>query len=61
MARQRRNFETTARRFLFELAELQMGLRDATKEDMRDALDKVTHGASYFSAQKSDVAPLHIR
>jgi integrase/recombinase XerD len=48
----RRNFEATARRFLFELAELQMGLRDATKEDVRDALDKVTHGASEATARQ---------
>jgi integrase/recombinase XerD len=31
---------------LFELAELQTDLRGATKEDARDALNKVTHGAS---------------
>src|SRR6516165_869813 len=39
----RRNFETTARRVL---AELPMGLRAATKEDVRDALGIVTHGVS---------------
>jgi len=39
----RRNFETTARRVL---AELPMGLRAATKEDVRDALKIVTHGVS---------------
>ena len=35
----RRNFETTARRVL---AEIPMGLRSATVEDVRDALEKVT-------------------
>jgi integrase/recombinase XerD len=37
----RRNFETTARRLL---AELPMGLRSASVEDVREALEKVTHG-----------------
>jgi integrase/recombinase XerD len=37
----RRNFETTAQRFL---AELPMGLRAATVEDVRDALAKITQG-----------------
>jgi integrase/recombinase XerD len=37
----RRNFEQTARRFL---AEVPMGLRASTVEDVRDALAKVTHG-----------------
>ena len=37
----RRNFETTARRVL---AELPMGLRSASVEDVREALEKVTHG-----------------
>jgi site-specific recombinase XerD len=40
----RRNFETTARRLLFELAELQTDLRAAKVEDVRDALEKVTIG-----------------
>jgi integrase/recombinase XerD len=39
----RRNFETTARRFL---AELPMGLCGATVEDVRDALEKASHGVS---------------
>jgi hypothetical protein len=37
----RRNFETTARRFLEELA---LGLRSAAVEDVREALGKVTLG-----------------
>jgi integrase/recombinase XerD len=37
----RRNFETTARRFL---AELPMGLRAAAVEDVRDALAQITQG-----------------
>src|SRR5262245_36612334 len=43
----RRNFETTARRFL---AELSMGLRRATVEDVRDALARVTTGLAQASA-----------
>jgi integrase/recombinase XerD len=39
----RRNFETTARRFLDALP---MGMRDATVEDVRDALEKASHGVS---------------
>jgi integrase/recombinase XerD len=39
----RRNFETTARRFL---AGLEMGLRAATVEDVRDAMATVTKGLS---------------
>jgi integrase/recombinase XerD len=37
------NFEITARRFLDALP---MGLRSATVEDVRDALEKTTHGVS---------------
>jgi site-specific recombinase XerD len=39
----KRNFETTARRFM---AGLDMGLRAATVEDVRDAMAKVTKGRS---------------
>jgi hypothetical protein len=46
----RRNFEMTARRFL---AELPMGLRAATVEDVRrDALAKVTVGLAETSARQ---------
>jgi integrase/recombinase XerD len=45
----RRNFETTSRRFL---AELPMGLRAATVEDVRDALAKVTQGLAETTARQ---------
>jgi integrase/recombinase XerD len=45
----RRNFETTARRLL---AELPMGLRAATVEDVRDALRKVTEGLAGTTASQ---------
>jgi integrase/recombinase XerD len=45
----RRNFETTARRFLDALP---MGLRDATVEDVRDALAKVSHGVGQATARQ---------
>jgi integrase/recombinase XerD len=45
----RRNFETTARRFL---AELPMGLRSAAVEDAREALGKVTHGLADTTARQ---------
>ena len=45
----RRNFERTARRFL---AELHMGLRAATVEDVREALDKVVAGLAETSARQ---------
>jgi integrase/recombinase XerD len=45
----RRNFETTARRFL---AELPMGLRAATVEDVRDALGTVTKGLAESTARQ---------
>ena len=45
----RRNFETTARRFLVELP---MGLRRATVEDVRDALAGVTAGLAEASARQ---------
>jgi hypothetical protein len=43
-AHSRRNFETTARRFLAELPV--GGLRAATVEDTRDALDRITRDVS---------------
>jgi integrase/recombinase XerD len=45
----KRNFEVTAERFL---AELPMGLRDATVEDVRDAMAKVTAGLKASSARQ---------
>jgi integrase/recombinase XerD len=45
----RRNFETTAQRFM---AELPLGLRAATVEDVRDALGKVTHGLAEATARQ---------
>lgn len=45
----RRNFEMTARRFL---AELSMGLRAATVEDVRDALANVSAGLAETSARQ---------
>src|SRR5215831_5188218 len=45
----RRNFETTARRVL---AELPMGLRDATVEDVRTALENVTQGVGKATRQQ---------
>ena len=45
----RRNFEQTARRFL---AELPMGLRAATVEDVRDALGEVTRGLAETTARQ---------
>lgn len=45
----RRNFETTARRFL---AELPMGLRAAAVEDVRDALARITAGLSEATARQ---------
>jgi integrase/recombinase XerD len=45
----RRNFETTARRFLVELP---MGMRRATVEDVRDALTRVTAGLAEASARQ---------
>ena len=45
----RRNFETTLRRFL---AELPMGLRAGTVEDVRDAVAKITKGLSDASARQ---------
>jgi integrase/recombinase XerD len=45
----KRNFETTARRFL---AELPMGLRVATVEDVRDAMTRVTAGLKASSARQ---------
>jgi integrase/recombinase XerD len=45
----RRNFETTARRLL---AELPMGLRDAKVEDVRTALENVTHGVGKTTRQQ---------
>ena len=45
----RRNFEQVARRFL---AELPMGLRAATAEDVRDALGKVTGGLAETTARQ---------
>src|SRR5262245_6475514 len=45
----RRNFETTARRLL---AALPMGLRGATVEDVRDALEKVSHGVGPATANQ---------
>jgi integrase/recombinase XerD len=45
----RRNFEQTARRFL---ADLPMGLRAATVEDVRDALAKVAAGLAETSARQ---------
>ncbi|HET6928403.1 MAG TPA: tyrosine-type recombinase/integrase [Hyphomicrobiaceae bacterium] len=44
-----RNFEMTARRFLVEL---RMGLRQATVEDVRDALAKISAGKSEASARQ---------
>jgi integrase/recombinase XerD len=44
-----RNFNTTARRFLEELP---MGLRDATVEDVRDAMSRVTAGLKASSARQ---------
>ena len=48
-AHSRRNFETTLRRFL---AELPMGLRAGTVEDVRDGLAKITRGLSDASARQ---------
>jgi integrase/recombinase XerD len=45
----RRNFEQTTRRFL---AELPMGLRAATVEDVRDAMGKVTSGLAETTARQ---------
>jgi site-specific recombinase XerD len=45
----RRNFETTARRFL---AELPMAMRRATVEDVRDALARLTAGLGEASARQ---------
>jgi integrase len=45
----RRNFETTARRFL---AELPMGLRTAAVEDVREALGKCTHSVGDVTARQ---------
>jgi integrase/recombinase XerD len=45
----RRNFETTARRVL---AELPMGLRDATVEDVRTALENVTQSVGKATRQQ---------
>jgi integrase/recombinase XerD len=45
----RRNFETTARRVL---AELPMGLRLAEVEDVRTALENVTHGVGKATRQQ---------
>jgi integrase/recombinase XerD len=45
----RRNFEATARRFL---AGLQMGLRAATVEDVRDALGAIAAGLSASTARQ---------
>lgn len=45
----RRNFEQTARRFL---AELPMGLRAATVEDVRDAMGQVTKGLAESTARQ---------
>jgi integrase/recombinase XerD len=45
----RRNFETTARRLL---AELPMGLRSATVEDVRDALRSITAGLAGTTASQ---------
>jgi integrase/recombinase XerD len=45
----RRNFETTARRFL---AEAPLGLRAATVEDVRDALTRISAGLSEASARQ---------
>src|SRR5262245_17428958 len=45
----RRNFEQTAQRFL---AELPMGLRTATVEDVRDALAKITSGLAETTARQ---------
>jgi integrase/recombinase XerD len=45
----RRNFEQTARRFL---AELPMGLRAATVEDVRDAMAKVARGLAETTARQ---------
>jgi integrase/recombinase XerD len=44
-----RNFETTARRVL---AELPMGLRDATVEDVRTALENITHAVGKATRQQ---------
>jgi integrase/recombinase XerD len=46
----RRNFETTARRFLDELPA--GGLRAATVEDTRDALERITGGMTETSAHQ---------
>jgi integrase len=46
----RRNFETTARRFLDELPA--GGLRAATVEDTRDALERITGGMTETSARQ---------
>lgn len=48
-AHSRRNFETTARRFL---AELPMGLRTAAVEDVRAALGRVTEGTAETTARQ---------
>jgi integrase/recombinase XerD len=48
-AHTRRNFETTARRFL---AELPMGFRVGTVEDVRDALSRISAGLSDASARQ---------
>src|SRR6516164_1974170 len=45
----RRNFETTARRFVEALP---MGLRDAAVEDAREALGKVTQGVGDATARQ---------
>ena len=44
-----RNFEMTARRVL---AELPMGLREATVEDVRTALENITHGVGKATRQQ---------
>jgi site-specific recombinase XerC len=44
-----RNFETTARRVL---AELPMGLREATVEDVRTALENITHALGKATRQQ---------
>jgi integrase/recombinase XerD len=50
----RRNFETTARRFLAELPALGVvgGLRAAKVEDVRDAIDRITAGIAETSAKQ---------
>lgn len=48
-AHTRRNFATTARRFLVELG---IGVREATVEDVRDALRKVTTGLAESTARQ---------